>query len=168
MSDQVPSTGTSALTLARALFVISVLGIFVANFAGLHPVVSAAVDGKSIQQLEEQFKEAILQGDVATFQRLCADDFTHTSQDGTFRIRDAWLKGRVQGKTSYVSYEVDDRQIRIFGETAVVTGLVKPSWREEDGGLATGRFRFLRVWVKRDSRWQAVAFQSTRVSEKKE
>ena len=168
MSDRSPPTETAAKTLARALFVIAVLGIFLANFGGLRPAASAAVDEKGIQELEDQLTEAVLHGDIATFDRLFADDFTHTSQDGTFRIRDAWLKGRVQGKTSYVSYEVDDRQIRIFGETAVVTGLVKPSWREEDGGLATGRFRFLRVWVKRDSRWQAVAFQSTRVSEKKE
>jgi ketosteroid isomerase-like protein len=157
-----------ALTLARALFVIALLAIFAANFAGLHPAATSAIDPKSIQDGEKQFQEAVLQGDVATFQRLCADDFTHTSHDGSFRTRAEWLKGRVQGKSSYVSYDVDDRQIRIYGETAVVTGLLKASWREADGDLASGQFRFLRVWVKRDDRWQAVAFQSTRISEKKE
>jgi ketosteroid isomerase-like protein len=156
------------MTLARALFVISLLGIFVANYAGLHPAASAPIDSKSIQELEDQFKEAVLAGDVATFEQLCADDFTHTSQDGSFRTRAEWLKGRVQGKSSYISYSVDDLQVRIYGETAVVTGLLKPSWRESDGTVASGRFRFLRVWVKRDERWQAVAFQSTRINEKKE
>jgi uncharacterized protein (TIGR02246 family) len=156
------------MSLARALFVIAVLGIFVANFAGLRPAASAAVDERNIQELEDQLTDAVLHGDVATFDRLFADDFTHTSHDGTFRTRAAWLKGRVPGKTNYLSYGVNDRQIRMYAETAVVTGLVKPSWREEDGELGKGQFRFLRVWVKRDGRWQAVAFQSTRVSEKKE
>src|SRR5262249_26082943 len=121
MPDRSPPTGTGALTLARALFVIAVLGIFVANFGGLRPAASAAVDEKSIQELEGQLTEAVLHGEVATFERLFADDFTHTSQDGTFRTRAAWLKGRVPGKTNYVSYEVDDQRIRIYGETAVVT-----------------------------------------------
>jgi hypothetical protein len=168
MPERSPPTGTGALTLARALFVIAVLGIFIANFGGLRPAASAAVDEKSIQELEDQLTEAVLHGDVGTFERLFADDFTHTSQDGTFRTRAAWLKGRVPGKTNYVSYEIDDRRIRIYGETAVVTGLLKASWSEVTGVLASGRFRFLRVWVKGDERWQAVAFQSTRISEKEE
>jgi ketosteroid isomerase-like protein len=155
------------LTLARALFVIFALGIFAAEYAWLRPAASA--DGDSnVRDLEDRLNEAIVQGDVATFDRLFADDFTHTSQDGTFRTRAEWLKGRVQGKSNYVSYEVADRQIRVYGETAVVTGLAKPSWREDDGSLASGKFRLLRVWVKRAGHWQVVAFQSTRISEKKE
>ena len=161
------STRRTMLTLARALFVILALGIFAAEYAWLRPVVSAD-DGSNVRELEDRLNEAIVQGDVATFDRLFADDFTHTSHDGTFRTRAEWLKGRVQGKSNYVSYEVVDRQIRIYGETAVVTGLAKPSWREDDGSLASGTFRLLRVWVKRGGRWQAVAFQSTRVSEKKD
>jgi ketosteroid isomerase-like protein len=168
MPDRSPSTGSGALTLARALFAIVALSIFAANYAGLQTTASAADDEKHIQELEEQFQKAVVQGDVATFERLLADDFTHTSQDGSFRTRAEWLKGRVQGKSNYVSYVIDDQKIRIYGDTAVVTGLAKPSWREKDGSSASGQFRFLRVWVKRDERWQAVAFQSTRTSENKE
>jgi len=161
------STRSTMLTLARALFAILALGIFAAEYAWLQPAASAD-DGSNVRDLEHRLNEAIVQGDVATFERLFADDFTHTSQDGNFRTRAEWMKGRVQGKSNYVSYEVDNRQIRIYGDTAVVTGLAKPSWREDDGSLASGTFRLLRVWVKRGGRWQAVAFQSTRVSEKKD
>ena len=156
------------LTLARALFVILALSIFAVQFTGFRPTASADGDTTNVGDLEDRLNKAIVNGDVATFERLFADDFTHTSQDGTFRTRAEWLKGRVQGKTNYVSYDVDDRQIRIYGETAVVTECAKPSWRESDGSLASGKFRLLRVWVKRAGRWQAVAFQSTRISEKKE
>jgi uncharacterized protein (TIGR02246 family) len=168
MPDRLPSTGSGPLTLLRALFVILALSLFAVSYPGLRTTASAAVDEKHIQELEEEFQKAVVQGDVATFERLFADDFTHTSQDGTFRTRAVWLKGREQGKSSYVSYGVDDRQIRIYGDTALVTGLAKPSWREKDGTSASGQFRFLRVWVKRDGRWRAVAFQSTSVKEKKE
>jgi ketosteroid isomerase-like protein len=122
----------------------------------------------STRACQDRLNAAVVQGDVATFDRLFADDFTHTSQDGHFRTRAEWMKGRVQGKTNYVSFDVDNLQIRVFGETAVVTGMSKPSWREQDGSLGSGRFRFLRVWLKRDGRWQAVAFQATRISDVKE
>lgn len=150
------------------MFVILVLGIFMFQFNGLRPTASADDEATDIRDLENRLNEAIVKGDVATFERLFADDFTHTSQDGTFRTRAEWLKGRVQGKSNYISYDVDGRQVRIYGETAVVTGLAKPSWRESDGSLASGKFRVLRVWVKRAGRWQAAAFQSTRISEKRE
>lgn len=136
-------------------------------------IVAAAVAGQSddatgLRKLEEQINRAVLAGDVTTFERLLADDFTHTSHDGRFRTRAEWMKGRVQGKSSYKSYGIEDLKIRDYGPTAVVTCLVAPSWTEVDGGTASGRFRLLRVWVKRDGRWQVVAFQSTRIIEAKD
>jgi uncharacterized protein (TIGR02246 family) len=125
-------------------------------------------DIKSVRELEARVNKAVLEGDVATFERLFAADFTHTSHDGRFRTRAEWMKGRVQGKSSYKSYDIEDVQIRDYGQTAVVTCLVRPSWIDSDGSMANGRFRLLRIWVKRDGRWQVVAFQSTRVSEAKE
>ncbi len=156
------------LVAAGLLFAGIALNLLVTRESGLQAGGPNAADETSVRDLEDQLSKAIVQGDVAAFERLFADDFTHTSQDGSFRTRAQWLKGRVPGKSNYISYGVDDLQIRIYGETAVVTGLAKPSWRESDGSLASGRFRFLRVWVNRGDRWQAVAFQSTRSGEKKE
>jgi ketosteroid isomerase-like protein len=127
--------------------------------------VSDMAEEKALRELEERLNKAVVDGDVATFDQLFADDFTHTSQNGRFRTRAEWMKGRVQGKSNYVSFDVEGVQIRFYGETAVVTGLSKPSWREDDGSLANGRFRFLRVWAKRGGRWQVVAFQGTRISD---
>jgi len=125
-------------------------------------------EAKLLRELEQRLNKAVVGGDVTTFGELLAVDFTHTSQDGRFRSRAEWMKGRVQGKTNYVSYDVDDLQIRVYGNAAVATGLSKPSWRESDGTLASGRYRFLRVWAKRDGRWRAVAFQSTRIVDQKD
>src|SRR5690348_15134455 len=116
-----------------------------------------AAEVKSLHALEQRLNEAIVQGDVATFDELLAEDFTHTSQDGRFRTRAEWMKGRIQGQTNYLSYEVADLQIRLYGACAIATGLSKPSWRESDGSPASGRYRFLRVWAKREGHWRAVA-----------
>ena len=61
--------------------------------------------------------------------------------------------------------EVDDLAIRIYGDTAVVTGRTTPRGRTALGQPISGQYRYLRVWVKRQGRWQAVAFEGTRIAQ---
>jgi ketosteroid isomerase-like protein len=68
------------------------------------------------------------------------------------------------GRTKYDAFEVDDLRVRVYGDTAVVTGRSTPRGRDARGQEMHGRYRFLRVWVKRDGRWQVVAFQGTRIA----
>lgn len=119
---------------------------------------------REIRRLEDQANRAVVEGDVAFFDRVLAEDFTHTSQSGKFRTRAEWMQGREQGKSNYESFETEDVHIRIYGDTALVTGLSDARWREADGQPRSGQYRFLRVWVRRDGQWQAVAFQSTATS----
>jgi len=54
-------------------------------------------------------------------------------------------------------------KVRVYGNTAVVTG--KADLKGTLGGKdVAGQIRFTRVWLKKGSQWQSVAFQQTRVS----
>ena len=128
--------------------------------------------GREIRELEALFGRAVVEGDHAFFERVLADDFTHTSHTGVFKTRAEWLaedksggRGDVQGgRTRYEAYDVDDLAVRIYGDTAVVTGRTSPRGRNARGQPIVGQYRFLRVWVKRRGSWQVVAFQGTRVA----
>jgi hypothetical protein len=129
---------------------------------------------KEILDLERELSRAVVRGDRAFFERVLAADFTHTSHSGQFKTRDQWMAenkfenrpGNPQpGKTFYESFEVDDLAVRIYGETAVVTGRSSPKGRTAKGDPIRGQYRFLRVWVKVGGRWQVVAFEGTRVAE---
>jgi ketosteroid isomerase-like protein len=129
---------------------------------------------REIRELELELSRAVVAGDRAFFERVLADDFTHTSHSGKFKTRAEWMaenkfenrQGQTQaGKTTYEAFEVDDLAVRIYGETAVVTGQSTPKGRNAKGEPIRGRYRFLRVWVKRGGRWQVAAFQGTRVAE---
>jgi ketosteroid isomerase-like protein len=129
---------------------------------------------REIRELEAEFGRAVVNGDRAFYERVLAADFTHTSHSGQFKTRAQWLAenkfdnrpGHPQpGKTYYEAFEVDDLAVRVYGETAVVTGRSTPKGRTAKGEPIRGRYRFLRVWVKRDGRWQAVAFEGTRIAE---
>jgi ketosteroid isomerase-like protein len=147
--------------------------------ACLAPVILAAdgpVDNpavREIQELEAQFGRAVIAGDRAYYDRVLAEDFTHTSHSGVFKIRAEFIaedkfgekKDSQSGRTRYDAYDVDDLAIRVYGDTAVVTGRTSPKGRTAQGQPITGQYRYLRVWVKRQGRWQAVAFQGTRIAQ---
>lgn len=127
---------------------------------------------REIRDLEAGFGRAVIQGDRAFFERALADDFTHTSHSGAFKTRAQWMAEAKagdrateprQGQTRYDSYDIDDLAVRFYGDTAVVTGRTTPRGRNSQGQPISGQFRYLRVWVKRQGRWQAVAFQGTRI-----
>jgi hypothetical protein len=127
-----------------------------------------------IRALEAQLSRAVVAGDRAFFERVLAGDFTHTSHSGKFKTRAEWMaedksesrrtKPQV-GKTVYEAFDVDDLAVRVYGETAVVTGRSTPKGRTAKGEPMRGQYRFLRVWVKQSGGWRAVAFQGTRIAE---
>lgn len=120
---------------------------------------------QQIRDLEGQINAAVVSGDLHVFERLLADDFTHTNQLGIFRTRSQWLANHKPGQSPYVAYEVDDMKIRVYGDTAVVTARTTPKGRDSKGNPITGQYRYLRVWAKRDGQWRAVAFQGTRIAQ---
>ena len=129
---------------------------------------------REIRELEAQLSRAVVAGDCAFFERVLADDFTHTSHSGQFKTRAQWMaenkfedqRGPARpGKTTYEGFDVDDLAVRVYDDTAVVTGRTSPRGRNAKGEPIRGQYRFLRVWVRRDGRWLVVAFQGTRIAE---
>jgi ketosteroid isomerase-like protein len=129
---------------------------------------------REVRELEDRLNRAVVEGDRAFFERVLAPDFTHTSHTGKFKSRSEWMAENKfasskeepkPGKTSYVVFDVDDLAVRIYGETAVVTGRSTPKGRNSKGEPIRGQYRFLRVWVQRQGQWQVVAFEGTRIAE---
>jgi hypothetical protein len=129
---------------------------------------------REVRELEAQLNRAVVDGDRAFFERALAADFTHTSHSGKFKTRAEWMaenkfaiskEESKPGKTAYVTFDVDDVAVRIYGDTAVVTGRSTPKGRNAKGEPIRGQYRFLRVWVKRQDQWQVVAFEGTRIAD---
>ena len=67
------------------------------------------------------------------------------------------------GQTKLTSDEVSDMKVRVYGNTAVVTGTADGAGTMA-GKDTKGQIMFTRVWVKKGGSWQPVAFQQTLVS----
>ncbi|HEX7961814.1 MAG TPA: nuclear transport factor 2 family protein, partial [Terriglobales bacterium] len=77
-----------------------------------------------IKKLEQQRNEAILKGDTATLDKLTSDDYTNTTAQGKVEKKAEIMDGFKSGKIKFDSRELSDLDVRVYGNTAVVTGEV--------------------------------------------
>jgi ketosteroid isomerase-like protein len=98
--------------------------------------------------------------DAKELERFYADEFTSINASGQVQNRAAIIAARASGRISAQSYQLEEVVIQIYGDIAVA----RTSSRIE-GNTASGRFRHLRVFIKRDGRWQIIATQMTKIAE---
>jgi ketosteroid isomerase-like protein len=94
--------------------------------------------------------------DAAWFERMLMDDFTGV--DG--RTGKATTKAQdIAGikKTTTDSANLSGVEVRIQGDTAVVTGLTHNKGKDDKGAAFDRKTRFTDVWVKRDGKWQVLS-----------
>jgi ketosteroid isomerase-like protein len=117
---------------------------------------------EEIKQIERQRNEAILAGDATALDRMTAEDYTFITQRGELRTKAEILAGFKAGSFKYSARDVSDLTVRIYGNTAVVTGRARQAGTENSKDYS-GENRFTRVYVKQAGRWITVALQVTLV-----
>jgi ketosteroid isomerase-like protein len=117
----------------------------------------------TIIQIEHAWGNALLKRDVAAWSRCLGDDWVITYSDGTLVTKPMALADLKEGALRIESFRLDDLKVRVYGDTAVVTGLIteKSKFRDKN---TSGVRRFTDVFVKRDGRWQAIASHESNVS----
>jgi len=113
-----------------------------------------------IKNLEEARNQAVLHGDVAALNRMTSDDYTFITLKGEMRTKSDILKGFASGSFHYESRQISDLMVRVYGNTAIVTGRAIQKGME-NGKDYSGDYRFTRVYVKQKDRWLTVALQTT-------
>jgi ketosteroid isomerase-like protein len=122
-------------------------------------------DQQILTKLEHEWDAAFLNNDVAFVRNVLADDFIATYDDGSRGDKTRELKLVEEFNQAIESSTLDDFNIRIYGDTAVV------AFSRHLAGPSQGRrlevsFRYMDVFVLREGRWVCVASQSTKISPK--
>lgn len=100
--------------------------------------------------------------DIKTLDRILADDWVGLSFQGTVRAKAEAIASVKSGSSTTQSIELGPMKVRVFGNTAVVTGsdTEKSTFNGKD---SSGKYVWTDVFVERNGRWQAVASESTKV-----
>jgi ketosteroid isomerase-like protein len=115
---------------------------------------------REILNLEEARNQAVLNGDVTALDRMTSDDYTFITLRGELRTKSDILKGFASGSFHYESRQISDLNVRVYGNTAIVTGRSAQKGME-NGKDYSGDYRFTRVYVKEKGLWLSVALQTT-------
>ena len=118
-----------------------------------------------LKQLLHEFLSAAGRNDKAVFDRFFADDLIYTRSAGVTITKADIMKGLDEPPKPddpKAEYDADDITVHEYGKMAVVNFRLIQNL-EKDGKKETNYFRNTGTFLKRNGRWQAVAWQSTRV-----
>jgi ketosteroid isomerase-like protein len=117
---------------------------------------------QQLKQMEDDWQKATRAKDTAALKRIIAEDWNATNEMGKILNREEYLSQTTANPDVIQSNENTDMQVRVYGNTAVVTGgLTEKGTR--NGAAYTDTYRWTDVFVKRGGRWQAVVSQWMKV-----
>ena len=94
---------------------------------------------------------AELRGDTAFLEYTLADDFAGIGPRGFMLTGEQWLARYESGDLKHESFLLDDVQVRIYEDAAVMTGRETIKGKYKDHGVE-GQFRTTLVFVKQQGR----------------
>ena len=116
-------------------------------------------DQTILKQLNQKYVDAFMNADVAWYQEHLTEDFEVIESDGSVLNKSEFLSSTAKGP-DVIDYKLQDVNVRIFGEVALVraTGL----WTGRNG--SQGLSRYTDVYVKTANGWKAISAQITRAA----
>lgn len=148
------STFTRRLALVFALVSSSMLAA-----AGAQAASGAE---KALAALEAQRLDALAKPDGAALRALLADDYVHVHGTGKVEDREAFIRGIVERPRRS---ERQDLRYRIYGDTAVITGVQINHTLKPDGTTALSTTYYATQVLRRQGgRWRFVSMQVTPVT----
>jgi ketosteroid isomerase-like protein len=127
------------------------------------PFGDPARDELELTQLVKDLNEAVVKADLAVLERVLHEDYVHNRPNGVVEDRAQYLENRKARRVDFESLVPDEMEMRVYGDTAIVTGRSTAKGKDQYGKM-DGLRRWTRVLVRRDGRWQFVHFQATPIT----
>ena len=124
-----------------------------------------SADEQALIQIQQDWAEARVKGDSSYTRRLEVDDCTIVWPDGKIVNKRADLQ-TMTDDIAFSEFEINDLQVRVYGETGIVVGQGKISAQKGRQNLLSGKFVWTDTFVKQGGEWKVVASQITPLLER--
>jgi ketosteroid isomerase-like protein len=152
-----PGAGSVALASLAAILLVSA-----APARGQHPRRNDQFKHQ-VEQLEQAWRAAELNGDVDAMGKLLSDDFVGINMSGQVVTKMQLLDRMRRRRMVLTRLDLDDVHVKLIGRTAIVTSLANVEGTNE-GVAMHGTFRYTRVYLQVASgAWQITNYEATRV-----
>lgn len=151
--------------LGVTLLGVTLLGVTLTSAHESTPAGSPDQIKAELIRMEREIGQANLNCDYKYFARVEAEEFIFTDANGGITNKKQDLAGEKDCRKSIGAYDLDETQVRLYGNTALVTSRVTVTGTNKEGKPFHNRSRFTDVFVWRGGRWQLVAGHSSRISQ---
>ncbi|HTC63315.1 MAG TPA: nuclear transport factor 2 family protein [Candidatus Saccharimonadales bacterium] len=118
-----------------------------------------------ILKISDEREEALGKGDVATLDRIDADDLVYTNWRGvTMTKADHQAEIKARGISFQTNFKHADVHVTIHGNTGIVTG-VSTTTVQYKGNTMNGSRKFVNVYAKENGQWRCVVHFETPVAQ---
>jgi ketosteroid isomerase-like protein len=141
---------------------------FLEKRSGKWQVVGNAGNGldeyAALEYMEHDWNTAYKSRDIGWFERNFASDYSSVASRTARLTNKAEDIAELKTDKSVIDWaEVSDMNVRVDGNTAVVTGVNHIKGKDENGQPMDRKLRFTDTFIKRDGRWQVWATQGTKM-----
>jgi hypothetical protein len=118
---------------------------------------------QSVRDITQRWLDATVRADADALDAMLEAGYTFTHATTAITdTREEWLESFRSGRRRYRSWQISDVNVRLFGDTAVMTGRGHQEVVRDDGifNLYTS---FTNVWVEQAGAWKLAVWQATLV-----
>jgi ketosteroid isomerase-like protein len=115
---------------------------------------------KEVEQIERQLIAAISAVDLATYDRLVADDYVAVQASGIELTKADVMTSYRSGARRYKDLVISEVKVHLYGDAAVLSAR-SSGLRLEGGREVPNNVRYVRVYSRRQGKWRAVAQMAT-------
>lgn len=117
---------------------------------------------QELRQMNDDWVKALVRADRGTLERIMADDFCFAyPMEGDDKSQ--FINDVISGDVRVESLTRENVSVRIWGDTAVLTGKDSASWSYK-GRDFSGHYKIIHVYSCRNSHWQLVSVQACPMS----
>lgn len=121
---------------------------------------------RAVARVDSIRLNALLARDTAVVRRVYAESFRSILPSGAVRTRTEFLRDLASGAQRYDTVHHAGQRIEVLGNVAIITGHSTQRGREAQTSTSlTAQTRYLRLYVRRDGRWQLLYTQLTAISD---
>jgi ketosteroid isomerase-like protein len=121
-------------------------------------------DTRELERLEKVWNEAHERGDADALEGLWSEDLEVEVPRMPVMNKADVLNFARSGRMKFLRYTTSDVRIRMYGDTAVVSGRLQRT-RQINGKELSDDWRFTKVYVRQAQQWRVVSFHASEAAQ---
>lgn len=149
------------------------IGFFLAASARAQQTTQSATTATALTTMLNQFMRDASSNHRSGFDQFFADDLIYTGSNGMVHTKADIMRSFDASKPASASkekevYSAEHVVVHDFGNTAIVAFQLVARTEHADGKIETSGYRDTGTFLRRNGKWQVIAWQATKIPQKAE